>query len=78
LAPYSEHVALDLALGPTDANRFLQARLDDGVVGRQKVPRIVPTNRFSRGKTTALEWSYLLIYLTFFLVSAVGIEPTTL
>ncbi len=29
-APLREHVALELALGLAEANRFLQARLDDG------------------------------------------------
>jgi hypothetical protein len=31
-----EHVALELALGLAEANRFLQARMDDGVVGKTK------------------------------------------
>jgi hypothetical protein len=60
-----EHVALDLALGLAEANRFLQARLDDGSWGREKVPRIVPTDSFRGVRHAHLEWSHLLIYLMF-------------
>jgi hypothetical protein len=60
-----EHVALELALGLAEANRFLQARLDDGVVGKTKSAQNCAHKQLSWGNCPPSWWSNLLIYLMF-------------